>query len=81
MAEAVDRLRQLRKQAGMNGAEPWCLIPGESDGATVSYCGSGDGKKKMMRLSVCCDDRPGLNGDLRQAIRSVRARAVRAEIS
>ncbi|CAL1395435.1 unnamed protein product [Linum trigynum] len=80
LAEAVDHLRQLKKQAGLNGAEPWCLIPGESDEATVSCCGGGDGKKKMMRLSVCCDDRPGLNGDLSQAIRSVRARAVRAEM-
>ncbi|CAI0417525.1 unnamed protein product [Linum tenue] len=85
LAEAVDHLRQLRKHAaekvaGKTGAEPWCLIPGELDEATVSCCGGGDGKKKMMRLSVCCNDRPGLNRDLSQAIRSVRARAVRAEM-
>ncbi|CAI0468496.1 unnamed protein product [Linum tenue] len=80
LPEAVDHLRQLRKQAGLNGAGPWCLILGESDEAMVSCCGGGDGKKKMMRLSMCCDDRPGLNGDLSQAIRSVQARAVRAEI-
>ncbi|OAY58048.1 transcription factor bHLH30 [Manihot esculenta] len=64
---------------GGGGSEPekYCAFPGESDEATLSYC---DGEAKMMRVSICCEDRPGLNRELSQAIRLVRARAVRAEM-
>ncbi|XP_061350075.1 transcription factor bHLH30-like [Gastrolobium bilobum] len=60
-------------------AEPW-PFPGESDEATLSYCDGDDGEPRRMKATVCCEDRPGLNRDLTQAIRSVRAKAVRAEM-
>ncbi|XP_058744636.1 transcription factor bHLH30-like [Vicia villosa] len=60
-------------------AELW-PFPGESDEATVGYCGGEEGEGKRMKVTVCCEDRPGLNRDLAQAIRSVRAKPVRAEI-
>ncbi|XP_057993906.1 transcription factor bHLH30 isoform X2 [Hevea brasiliensis] len=64
---------------GGGGSEPekYCAFPGESDEATLSYC---DGEAKTMRVSVCCENRPGLNWELSQAIRLVRGRAVRAEM-
>lgn len=54
------------------------LFPGESDEATLSYCEVAG--EKEMKATLCCQDRPGLNLDLARAIRSVRARAVRAEM-
>ncbi|XP_042939104.1 transcription factor bHLH30-like isoform X2 [Carya illinoinensis] len=91
LAQVVHRVKELRQQvadvacregngdACGSGAdalpEPWPL-PGESDEATLSYC---DGGKKV-KATLCCEDRPGLNVDLARAIKSVRARAVRAEM-
>lgn len=60
-------------------AEAW-PFPGESDEATVSYYSGEEGEPRRMKATVCCEDRPGLNRDLIQAIRSVRAKAVRAEM-
>uniref|UniRef100_A0A2C9U0Z1 BHLH domain-containing protein n=1 Tax=Manihot esculenta TaxID=3983 RepID=A0A2C9U0Z1_MANES len=96
LAEVVHHVKELRSQAAhvarhqdtdgscsiscsVRGAEPehFCAFPGESDEATLSYC---DGEVKTMMVSVCCEDRPGLNRDLSHAIRLVRARAVRAEM-
>ncbi|OIW02542.1 hypothetical protein TanjilG_12856 [Lupinus angustifolius] len=57
--------------------EPW-PFPGVFDEATVSYC---DGEPNRMKVTLCCEDRPGLNQDLIQAIRSVRAKAVHAEMT
>lgn len=57
-------------------------FPGESDEATLSYCDGGgeDGEPRRMKATVCCEDRLGLNRDLNRAIRSVRAKVVRAEM-
>ncbi|CAK8537637.1 unnamed protein product [Lathyrus sativus] len=60
-------------------AEAW-PFPGESDEATVGCCGEEEGGARRMKVTVCCEDRPGLNRDLAQVIRSVRANPVRAEI-
>lgn len=60
--------------------ETW-PFPGESDEATVSYCGGREeGEPRRMKVTVCCEDRPGLNHDLTQAIHSVLAKPVRAEM-
>lgn len=69
--------------SGETGSDPadtemW-PFPGESDEATLSYC-DGSGEPKLMKATLCCEDRPNLNRDLAQAIRSVRAKAVRAEM-
>jgi hypothetical protein len=37
--------------------------------------------RRVVRAWVCCDDRPGLMSELGRAVRSVSARAVRAEIA
>lgn len=89
LAEVVNHVKELSKQAAdvarQDGdvcssgleAEPW-PFPGESDEATLCYCDSEE--KKLMKATLCCEDRPGLNMDLARAIRSVRARVVRAEM-
>ncbi|XP_048331091.2 transcription factor bHLH30 [Ziziphus jujuba] len=93
LAEVVHHVKELRKQAAdvalhdrylicgkeTTGTElepkPW-PFPGESDEATLSYCDAG-----FVKATLCCEDRPGLNGDLMRAIRSVRATMVRAEMT
>ncbi|KDP41473.1 hypothetical protein JCGZ_15880 [Jatropha curcas] len=90
LAEVVHHVKELRKQAAHvarqdrdsccgseSESEKYWPFPGESDETILSYC---DGETKTMRVSVCCEDRPGLNRDLSQAIRSVKARAVKAEM-
>jgi hypothetical protein len=62
--------------SGLEPEENW-PYPGEVDEATLSCCGH---EEKMIKVSVCCEDRPGLHMDLTRAIKSVRARAVRAEM-
>ncbi|CAL0307802.1 unnamed protein product [Lupinus luteus] len=89
LAEVVHYVKRLRKQvddvaysepgsvfSGSVDAETW-HFPGMYDEARVSYC---DGEPKRMKVTMCCEDRPGLNRDLTQAIRSVRAKAVHAEM-
>ncbi|XP_057975284.1 transcription factor bHLH30-like [Malania oleifera] len=95
LAEVVRQVRDLKKQAadaapvaaehdgdvgggGGDGSETsWCF-PGDADDVTLSYCGEGG---EMIKATVCCEDRPGLNGDLARAIRSVGGRAVRMEMA
>ncbi|KAM1203789.1 hypothetical protein ACFX13_020094 [Malus domestica] len=82
LAEVVQHVRELRRQAddlarqGRAGSEAW-PFPAESDEVTLNYCNGGT---KLLKATLSCEDRPGLNRDLVQAIRSVRARAVRAEM-
>ncbi|KAE9615209.1 hypothetical protein Lal_00048059 [Lupinus albus] len=84
LAEVVQYVKRLRKQAddvahsepGSVDAEAW-QFPGVYDEATVSCC---DGEPKLMKITMCCEDRPELNRDLTRAIRTVRAKAVHAEM-
>lgn len=88
----MQHVNELKKQAadlarqqgdlwcnGRRGLEPdsW-PFPSELDEASLSYF---DGEEaKFVKVSVSCDDRPGLNQDLAMAIRSVRARVVGVEM-
>ncbi|XP_023546949.1 transcription factor bHLH30-like [Cucurbita pepo subsp. pepo] len=88
LAEVVSHVKELRRRAtevahrsadqcdGDGGKVPWAF-PSEEDEATLCYC---DNENRLMRATVCCDERSGLNRDLIQAIRSVHARVVRAEM-
>ncbi|OIW16562.1 hypothetical protein TanjilG_17735 [Lupinus angustifolius] len=83
LAEVVQYVKRLRKQADdVALSEPGSVcsgsvFPGVYDEARVSYC---DGEPNRMKVTMCCEDRPGLNRDLTQAIRSVRAKTVHAEM-
>lgn len=85
LAEVVSHVKELRRlatevahrstdQCGGGGVS-W-PFPSEEDEATLCYC---DSENRIMRATVCCDERSGLNRDLMQAIRSVHVRVVRAE--
>lgn len=60
------------------GAWPFYL-PRDHDEANVSSYGGSEGK--MVKATVCCEDRPGFNQDLAEAVKSVRGKAVKAEMA
>lgn len=93
LTEVVRRVKELRKTfanvalhhdkdqcGGVTTGSSSSFFPGENDEATVSYYND-ETEAKMVKATVCCEDRPGLNRDLNEAVRSVRGRAVRAEMS
>lgn len=62
--------------------ESW-PFPGETDELTLTpYSDSGieERRQLLIKATLCCEDRPGLNRELTRAISLVRARAVRAEM-
>ncbi|CAL9167111.1 unnamed protein product [Musa hybrid cultivar] len=80
LGEVVRQVRELRVRV----EEVAVMVPGEGDEVGVEEeeegGGGGGGSGRVVRAWVCCADRPGLMGELSRAVRSVRARAVRAEM-
>ncbi|KAI4990028.1 hypothetical protein ZWY2020_038391 [Hordeum vulgare] len=81
LGEVVRHVRELRGDAD-GGAVAGVAVPGESDEVGVEE-ERWDAREsaKRVRAWVCCADRPGLMSELGRAVRSVSARAVRAEIA
>lgn len=74
---AVDVGCSRQRSAGLESSWPF---PGEWDEASLSFCEEGGGK--LLKATVCCEDRPSLNRDLSRVIRSVhQAKVVRAEMT
>ncbi|KAK2979982.1 hypothetical protein RJ640_006790 [Escallonia rubra] len=96
LTEAVRRVKELKqvvadlvaRQDGeqcsgggsTTGSSLSYFLPSEDDEFTVSYC-DGGAEGKTVKVTVCCEDRPGLNRDLTAAVRSVRGTAVRVEMA
>ncbi|GFY85898.1 hypothetical protein Acr_04g0006360 [Actinidia rufa] len=78
-AEAALKFNGQGRSGGAAATSGSFTFPDESDEATVSYCEAGEGR--MVKATVCCEDRLGLNQELTEAIRSVGASAVRAEMA
>ncbi|KAG2635520.1 transcription factor bHLH30-like [Panicum virgatum] len=93
LGEVVRHVRELRGEADAAAAGAAVAVPGEGDEVGVEegqHCccrgagGEGDraaAATRRVRAWVCCADRPGLMSELGRAVRSVSARAVRAEIA
>jgi hypothetical protein len=81
LGEVVRYVRELRGDADA-GTVAGVAVPGESDEVGVEEERWDDRENaKRVRAWVCCADRPGLMSELGRAVRSVSARAVRAEIA
>ncbi|KAG6479070.1 transcription factor bHLH30-like [Zingiber officinale] len=86
LGEVVRQVRELRVRA----EEVAVVVPGEADEVGVeedeeaardeTKTVGGGQQGRMVRAWVCCEDRPGLMSEVSRAVRSVRARAVRAEM-
>ncbi|KAL6844650.1 hypothetical protein ACP4OV_025309 [Aristida adscensionis] len=88
LGEVVRHVRELRGEADAAAAGAAVAVPGEGDEVGVveeGHCGRHGGERgaggRRVRAWVCCADRPGLMSELGRAVRSVSARAVRAEIA
>lgn len=83
LGEVVRHVRELRCKA--DDMTVGILVPSECDEVRVeeereNFIGD-EAAASRVKASVCCADRPGLMGDLGRAVRSARARAVRAEMA
>lgn len=72
---------------GGNGGSP-LFLPGEKDELNVSYYEGEDhhdhGERErifMVKAMICCEDRPRLNRDLTEAVKSVKGKVVKAEMA
>ncbi|XP_019174238.1 PREDICTED: putative transcription factor bHLH107 [Ipomoea nil] len=85
LTEAVKELKELRQKVAeqleqhQSEGETPLFLPGENDEVAVVPC-DGEGES-AVKATICCEDRPGLNRDLTEAVQSVKGRVVRAEMA
>ncbi|KAL5714267.1 hypothetical protein ACHQM5_016251 [Ranunculus cassubicifolius] len=95
LAEVVLQVRELKKLAAdvagegstcsNDSSNEWPFFPGESDELIMSYCDSEEPTTttttSRIKVSLSCEDRVDLVKDLSHAVKSVRGRVVKAEMS
>lgn len=80
LAEVIQHVKELKRQTSEITEEEACPLPTESDELTVDACSDEDGRL-VVRASICCDDRADLLPDLVRALKALRLRALKAEIT
>ncbi|MCE3215081.1 hypothetical protein HAX54_000765 [Datura stramonium] len=80
LTEAVTQLKELRKNVAQQLELSSLFIPTENDVVVVNYCDINN-EERTVKITVCCEDRPGLNRDLSSAVRSVQGRVIKAEMA
>jgi len=79
LAEVIDHVRELKRMVDDIGqASP---VPSEADEVSLEYPDPNEEGRPVIRASLCCEDRPELLSDLIKTLRSLRLRAVKAEIA
>ncbi|KAL5210183.1 hypothetical protein ABZP36_005806 [Zizania latifolia] len=79
LAEVIQHVKELKRQTS-DITEEACPLPTESDELTVDASSDEDGRL-VVRASLCCDDRADLLPDLIRALKALRLRALKAEIT
>ncbi|WVZ56337.1 hypothetical protein U9M48_006885 [Paspalum notatum var. saurae] len=79
LAEVIQHVKELKRQTS-EITEEACPLPTESDELTVDASSDEDGRL-VVRASLCCDDRADLLPDLIRALKALRLRALKAEIT
>ncbi|KAF7054566.1 hypothetical protein CFC21_062222 [Triticum aestivum] len=79
LAEVIQHVKELKRQTSEIREEA-CPLPTEADELTVDASSDEDGRL-LVRASLCCDDRPDLLPDLIRALKALRLRALKAEIT
>lgn len=79
LAEVIQHVKELKRQTS-EITEEACPLPTEADELTVDASSDEDGRL-VVRASLCCDDRADLLPDLIRALKALRLRALKAEIT
>ncbi|KAG6468920.1 transcription factor bHLH30-like [Zingiber officinale] len=79
LAEVIQHVKELKRQTS-EIAEETSPLPTETDELTVDAADDAEGRF-MARASLCCDDRSDLLPDLIKALKALRLRALKAEIT
>ncbi|KAK8608179.1 hypothetical protein V6N13_023610 [Hibiscus sabdariffa] len=83
LGEVVRQVKQLKKNA--TEASRGFLVPMDDDEVRVDACTDDDDDEAVgtycFKASICCDYRPELLTDLRQALEALPVKIVKAEIS
>ena len=83
VADHVEMNKDGQEECCIGGKRSCSLfLPGETDEVSVSYYSEGEGgdhgvdqgELLMVKATICCEDRPRLNADLMEAVKSVEGR-------
>lgn len=79
LGEVVRQVKELKKAA--TEASKGFLVPVDDDEVIVETCNDEANGTYCFKASICCDYRPQLLTDLRQALDALPIKMVKAEIS
>eukprot|EP00250_Pteridium_aquilinum_P030220 c40876_g1_i1 orf=177-1247(-) len=79
LAEVIDQVKTLKRQ--VSEIYEYGPMPTDHDDISVEKVVSAAEGRILIRASLCCDDRPELMTDLKEAIDSLRLKTLKAEIS
>ncbi|XVF27508.1 hypothetical protein REPUB_Repub14bG0113500 [Reevesia pubescens] len=79
LGEVIRQVKELKKNA--TEASKGCLVPMDDDEVKVEACDDEANGIFSFKASICCDYRPQLLTDLRQALDALSIKIVKAEIS
>ncbi|KAI5059907.1 hypothetical protein GOP47_0024327 [Adiantum capillus-veneris] len=79
LAEVIDQVKTLKRQ--VSEIYEYGPMPTDHDDISIEKVASGAEGRLVIRASLCCDDRPELMNDLKEAIDGLRLRTLKAEIS
>lgn len=79
LAEVIQHVKELRRQTSIIAETS--VVPTETDELTVDAASDGEDGQLIIKASLCCDDRSDLLPDLIRALKSLRLRTLKAEIT
>ncbi|KAJ8448218.1 hypothetical protein Cgig2_025142 [Carnegiea gigantea] len=79
LAEVIQHVKELRRQT--SAIAETTIVPTEADELTVDPASDGQDGKFIIKTSICCDDRSDLLPDLIKALKSLRLKTLKAEIT
>lgn len=79
LAEVIQHVKELKRQAAEIVEQ--IPVPTESDELTVHAANEEDDGKLVVKASMCCDDRSDLLSELIKALKALRLRTLKAEIT
>lgn len=79
LAEVIQHVKELRRQTSIIAETS--IVPTETDELTVDAASDDQDGKFIIKASLCCDDRSDLLPDLIKALKTLRLRTLKAEIT